>query len=107
MTATDNADIIRDLSGRMREQLGFDERQALRASALAVAVLGGDPRHIIELRRDGWTLKHPLACRLTELFDCPTNRAAISGLHRAPEEPGRYYIDLLEGVLVIGEAVHD
>jgi len=35
-----------------------------------------DEKHVIELGADGWTLKHPLACRAADLFACPVNAAA-------------------------------
>lgn len=50
--------------------------EALRELVAALAgELDDDPRHVIELRADGWTIKHPLACR-PALFDCPVSRAA-------------------------------
>lgn len=57
--------------------------------------------HVIEVREDGWTLKHPLSCR-PNLFDCAVNRAG-ENLDGPPAPPGRQYmVDVDEdGELVI------
>lgn len=68
--------------------------------------LGADTRHIIELREDGFTIMHPLACR-PNLFDCRYNVAARA-LDSDQSLRGRFYCttdDYLE--LVIGERVPD
>jgi len=76
---------------------GTQARASARAALDALAAAGrlapadDDPRHIIELRTDGWTIKHPLACR-PQLFDCPVNRAAERDLDGPPPAAlvGRY-----------------
>lgn len=64
-----------------------------------------DDQHIIDLRPDGWTIQHPMACR-PDLFTCPVNHAA-GDLDEMPAlpGPGRYYCTLVDGDLKIGEAV--
>jgi Family of unknown function (DUF6085) len=70
-----------------------------------IDVYRGDTRHIIELRVDGFTIQHPLACR-PNLFDCPVNQAARRDLDSPPGPgPGRYYCDLADGWLAIGDPV--
>ncbi|MEU8264453.1 DUF6085 family protein [Micromonospora sp. NPDC048999] len=70
------------------------------------APVDDDPRHIIDLRADGWTIKHPLSCRLGDLFGCPVNLAA-EGLDGPPAPPGRYAVsvDSIDGQLRIGDRV--
>lgn len=59
-----------------------------------------DNQHVIELRSDGWTIMHPLACR-PRLFDCPVNRVG----EELPGPPrgklGRFPCDLVDDQLVI------
>lgn len=66
--------------------------------ALADAVLkalDAQPFHTVNLREDGWTLKHPLDCR-DRLFECEYNAAT----------PGVYRVSLGDrGWLVIEERV--
>lgn len=64
------------------------------------------PRHVIECREAGWTIKHPLSCR-PALFDCPVNRAAEDGLFTGHPAPGRYYVELVDAMLRVGEPVPD
>lgn len=64
-----------------------------------------DEHHVIEFREDGWTIKHPLACRPT-LFDCRVNRAAERDLREPPAELGRFECGISEDDrLVVGERV--
>ncbi len=79
------------------------------SAAGRLAPVDDDPRHIIELRADGWTMQHPLACRLSgNLFDCPVNRAVEQ---QATAEPatglGRYACWLHEddGQMMLGDRV--
>lgn len=70
-----------------------------------IAELEGDDdgRHIIDLRDDGWTIKHPLSCR-PNLFDCPVNEAAERDLTEPPDERGQRVCSLNDdGHLLIGE----
>lgn len=64
--------------------------------------------HIIELRADGWTIQHPLACR-PNLFDCPVNRVAERDLTDAPAMLGRFecQINDLGDRLLIGDPAGD
>lgn len=61
------------------------------AAASRLAPVDDDPRHIIEFRPDGWTIKHPLACR-PNLFACRVNRAAERDLANIDGPPylGQY-----------------
>lgn len=61
--------------------------------------------HVIEIREDGWTIQHPLACR-PNLFDCPVNRAAGRELREPPGEFGRFECGLADdGNFIIGSEV--
>jgi hypothetical protein len=64
-----------------------DEVERLRAELAALN--DGPDEHVIDLRDDGWTIKHPLSCR-PHLFDCPVNRAAERDLTEAPAQLGRF-----------------
>lgn len=62
--------------------------------------------HIIDIKPDGWTIKHPLSCR-PQLFDCPVHQAAqrrdFATVH---PKPGRYNVALdAAGWVLIGEPV--
>jgi hypothetical protein len=65
----------------------------------------GDEHHVLDVREDGWTLKHPLTCR-PRLFECQANVAA-ERLPDRPAEIGRYRVtvDQVTWELVIGEPV--
>lgn len=66
-------------------------------------VEGGDPRHIIEFREDGWTIKHPLSCR-PDLFNCLVTRAVGDLLFEPPD--GLYECSVgADGAFVVGAAV--
>ena len=54
-----------------------------------------EPFHVVEFRKDGWTIKHPLACR-PHLFECLVNRAAERDLTKPPDELGRFRMELLD-----------
>jgi hypothetical protein len=68
-----------------------------------------DEAHVIDLREDGWTIRHTLFCRRIGLFDCPITQAAETDLKdRPPQAPGRYIVDLDGGgYLAIGERATD
>lgn len=72
-----------------------------------LASLDAQPFHTVNLREDGWTLKHPLDCR-PRLFECEYN-AATGALDGVPESgPGVYRVSLNErGWLVIEDRVGD
>lgn len=70
------------------------------------AAIDDQPYHIIEVRADGWTLKHPLNCR-DKLFECEYNRAA-EVLAGPPASLGRYRVDLnAHGELALGDRTYD
>lgn len=66
----------------------------------------GQTRHVVDLRPDGWTIQHPLACR-PNLFDCPVNRAAERGLRERPPVPDGWYVCSIgeTGGLIVGGRV--
>lgn len=80
-----------------RYLLGPTEHDIARAVLAALAAAGrlappdDSPFHIIEFRPDGWTIKHPLACR-PNLFACRVNRAAERDLANIDGPPylGQY-----------------
>lgn len=87
------------------------DREGLRAVLDALAAAGrlapaDDPRHIIQFREDGWTIKHPLTCRIGDLFGCRVNLAA-EDLDGPPVPPGRYEASVsdIDGRLQIGDRV--
>ncbi|MEU4781050.1 DUF6085 family protein [Micromonospora sp. NPDC023633] len=90
------------------------DRSGLRAVLDALTAAGrlapadDDPRHVIQFRADGWTIKHPLACRLGDLFGCAVNQAA-EDLDGPPVPPGRYVVtvDGIDGRLRVGESVDE
>lgn len=70
--------------------------------ARAQALLAQAERHVVDLRDDGWTIKHPLSCR-PNLFDCDVNTAAERDLDEPPAELGRFVCGLDgDGRLTIG-----
>jgi hypothetical protein len=65
----------------------------------------GVEEHVIELRENGWTIKHPLSCR-PALFDCPVNRAAERDLTDRSVLRGRFWCGLGgDGGLVMGAEI--
>lgn len=52
-----------------------------------IAIMDGQDKHVIEIERHGWVVKHPLACR-TDLFLCDAN-----GHDLDREEDGRYVLE--------------
>lgn len=69
-----------------------------------VSISDGEGPHLIDLREGGWTIQHPISCRLAlgGLFSCPYNRAARQ---IGPEGwlEGRYEVTLEQGALVVGK----
>lgn len=76
----------------------LDELERLRTELAALDV--DQPYHVLDVRENGWTLKHPLSCR-PRLFDCPVN-VACEQLDGPPAEVGRWAVDVGEdgGLLV-------
>ena len=68
------------------------ERERLRAENERLTKLLGPDYHVYEQREDGWSLKHPVACR-EEMLDCPVHLAA-SQYDEPPVEPSRYRVEL-------------
>ena len=89
-----------------------DRHYRIRAALDALTAAGwqktptDDPRHIIEFRASGWTLKHPLSCRHGDLWGCAVNRAAEE-MDGPPAELGRYavHVDGIDGRLWVDERV--
>jgi hypothetical protein len=77
---------------------------AVRQLRAELATYKRDDRHIVDLRADGWTIQHPMACR-PNLFDCPVNRAAGVDLTGPPAEIGQFYCDLVDGWFAILDRV--
>lgn len=77
----------------------------LRAGRALASIQDHDPHHVIQLSDNGWTLKHPLACRETELFSCPVNAQVSDQMSDgAPEERGTYVVALdTRGFAVLAE----
>jgi hypothetical protein len=57
-----------------------------------------DPRHLVKVDSDGWTVQHPLTCR-PNLFTCPWSdpdhlviARAIDKMEPEPAAPGRTYV---------------
>lgn len=65
-----------------------------------------DDRHQIELREDGYTIQHPMACR-PNLFDCVFNLMVREDFTEPPTELGRFYLDFDGADLTVGERVPD
>lgn len=80
--------------------IDLTEAEWAELGAYAAAQADTDPRHIIDLRDGGWTIKHPLSCR-PKLFDCPVNRAAERDLAVRPAAVGRYECGIDDGDFVI------
>lgn len=75
------------------------------AVAQALNLLAADvPQHLMEIRVDGWTLQHPLACR-PNLWDCEVNRAMDARDIPAGLRPAVYVCELVDGELTIGDQV--
>jgi Family of unknown function (DUF6085) len=63
----------------------------------------GDEHHILDVREDGWTLRHPLTCR-PQLFECPITQQAGRldeppapvGRYRVVADPGEEYLRLVQ-----------
>lgn len=69
-------------------------------------VFEDEPRHLIELRADGWTIKHPLACR-PDLFACKVNRASEQDPPPPEVDDGVYRCDANDAgdLLLIGDRI--
>lgn len=93
--------------GELADHLDAQDAEIARLTAeqaqlLVERDLADSPHHVIDFRANGWTVKHPLACR-PSLFDCPVNRAAEQ-LDRAPVDLGRFECEERNGHLIIGNA---
>jgi hypothetical protein len=81
------------------EELAAAFRQA---GELLQASLHAAGEHIIQLSERGWTLEHPLNCRVggRSLLDCPFNQAAERSTWNSdapPAVPMRYWVSLTVG----------
>lgn len=84
---------VLDRHEQMVRRQAIRDLHAGRITAEEVAAAGCETRHVIDLRDDGWTVKHPLTCR-ADLFACPVNVAAGRDLTRPPDELGQYACSL-------------
>lgn len=97
-----------DLEGEINEVIGsFSYARCCVIYSMAESELRGrdlrkiDPRHIVEFRRDGWSLSHPVGCRIEgkSLLDCEINRELerIVGENEGPPPSvrslGRYIVE--------------
>lgn len=107
----DRTRLIRVVREKLRES-GLPTQQIVNqhAKIIAEAVLadgwvhGGPDEHVIEFREDGWTIKHPIACR-PHLFDCPVNQMAERDLLGPPAQLGRFVCEIEDDMLVVRESV--
>jgi hypothetical protein len=101
-------DVIRLLADRKGFDWWWDDLDAESRADIIKSLdqlLIGDPRHIIDVQADGWTIQHPLSCR-PNLLDCLVAKEA--SLHHPDGhsyEIGRYVCSLDDehGVFVMGE----
>lgn len=70
--------------------------------------LGDELTHVVRFAEDGWTMKHPLACR-PDLFECPMNDRLTEYTHeqasinRSTQPLGVYEVSVNdENRLVLG-----
>jgi hypothetical protein len=100
-TADDTADLARVETDAIRG--GLAAAYPILAEQWRRKLDGGPDEHVIDLRDDGWTIRHPLSCR-PNLFDCEVNRAAGRMLTEQPDDLGRFvcWVDA-EGVFTIGD----
>jgi len=73
------------------------------AAAVEAALEADQPNHIIEVRADGWTIQHSMACRIRgRLFDCEFNRAArLDTDDLDGRKHGRYVCHVDDGVIEV------
>lgn len=98
--------ILVDKVGGLRGALDrWRERYDPVVAAQPVVIDPGEHFHVMEIRQNGWTIKHPIACR-PDLFNCPVNRAASAELEPPALEPGQYRVDLDDRGELKMSAVH-
>ncbi len=71
----------------------LDERDRLREAVIALA----DAPHVIEIRRQGWSIEHTLRCRAAlpdGMTGCPFHRAASHWENQPGVVPGKYVVTL-------------
>lgn len=106
-----HAAMVRDLDApRWAREIAETRQQAIRdldggrITDEELAAAGLDTGHIVDLRYDGWTIRHPLSCR-PHLFECPVNLAGGRDLTEPPDELGRFVCGVDDdGRLVISHA---
>lgn len=91
---------------QLRDEIQRLTAERDRLEAQLVELGANQTEHTIDIQADGWTIKHPLACR-PELFTCPVhNAAAAREFADVHPKPGQYGVSLDEtGWIVIGEPV--
>lgn len=83
------------------------EIDELISTASVVVEVADDDGHVVDLRDDGWTIKHPLSCR-PHLFDCPVNLAAERDLTEPQRDRGRFACRVDDvGRFVINEKIRE
>ena len=101
-----------DASQRARDRAQAQARAACQVTLDWLEGAAG-PRHLVQITPGGWTIRHPLECRLTGLFTC--RYAFVAGRDGIPVgdyERGVYVLDLEDGgddpmadCLVVGKRV--
>jgi hypothetical protein len=72
-----------------------------------VMVSWPDEAHVIDLRDDGWVIKHPLSCR-PNLFNCPVNRATGVPTGSSMPTSGQWECGVdARGALTIGRKIDE
>lgn len=72
----------------------LDRHPELLLQMLAEGAPADEP-HLVDFRADGWTMQHPLRCRLGDLFACPYSTAAAAQISGPPSAgPGVYAVEL-------------
>jgi hypothetical protein len=94
-----------DRHEQMVRRQSIQDLHAGRVTVEEVAAAGCETRHVIDLRDDGWTVKHPLTCR-ADLFACPVNVAAGRDLTEPPDDLGQYACGLdVDGRFTIADKI--
>jgi hypothetical protein len=101
-------------TGHLRDA-DHDVARCIAINALAALQVAGylvvpaDVDHVLDLGQHGWTLQHPIACRLSgSLLDCAVNAAVSAAMAHLdePEQIGRFLVTLDEdGCPIIGAPV--
>jgi hypothetical protein len=91
------------LGARMTAQTDASIRSIADRLAATVRVLLDSDEHVVDVRETAFGLMHPFKCR-PDLLGCPLNQA-LNALPTAPADPGRYFVTLDDGAVVVGDVV--